>query len=355
MSRTRTILEEICQRAGLETRLGFDGVQDMFLRGAGNRPCAYIAYTRSARPRVGYDDVAIYFGGENPEASRAKVRVMLERSLDVSSVVDSGGEWPSMTVVARAKKRVFSAMGGAQPQPEPPTPVYENPFTVTAAEDAGGVITLTRNGNAKIVELEYSLNGGEWVLWEEADRIRTLELQLGDSVRIRNTSEVATKFSFGASNRYQFRISSDEGGLVKLSGDLRSLLMKADYQDLSPEAGTFHSLFSNNDFITDISELVLAAPVFKAHVYDALFEHSSVTGKAVITGDVAQSSCFAAMFRSTNIHDVTVTVKTNEGGFPDWLVYVSAVGVVRCYPELSLPEGSGSGIPEGWTREDLQA
>lgn len=354
MSRTRTILQEICQRAGLETRLGFDGVQDMFLRGAGNRPCAYIAYTRSARPRVGFDDIAVYFGGANPEASRAKVRGMLERSLDVASVEESGGEWPSMVIVARAKKRIYGVMGGAQPQPEPPTPVYENPFTVTAAEDAGGVITLTRNGNAKIVELEYSLNGGEWTPWGEVDHVRSLELQLGDSVRVRNTSEVATKFSFGASNRYQFKYTS-EGGLMKLSGDLRSLLMKADYQDLSPEAGTFHSLFSNNDFITDISELVLAAPVFKAHVYDALFEHSSVEGKAVITGDVAQSSCFAAMFRSTNIRDVTVTVKTNEGGFPDWLANVYNEGVVRCYPELSLPEGSGSGIPEGWTREDLQA
>lgn len=355
MSRTRTILEEICQRAGLETRLGFDGGQDMFLRGAGRRPCAYIAYTRNARPRVGYDDVAIYFGGENPEASRAKVRRMLDRSLDVASVEESGGEWPSMVIVARAKKRIYGVMGGIAPQPEPPVPIYENPFTVTAAEYAGCIISLTRNGNAKIVDLEYSLNGGEWTLWEEVDRVRTLELQLGDSVRIRNTSEVATKFSFGASNRYQFSTTSDEGGLVKLSGDLRSLLMKADYQDLSPEAGTFHSLFSHNDFITDISELVLAAPVFKANVYNSLFDGTAVSGKAAITGDVAQSSCFAAMFRGTSINDVAVTVKTNEGGFPDWLADVSAVGVVRCYPELSLPEGSGSGIPEGWTREDLQA
>lgn len=355
MSRTRTILQEICQRADLETRLGYDGGQDMFLRGAGRRPCAYIAYTRSARPRAGFDDVAVYFGGANPEASRAKVRGMLERSLDVASVEESGGEWPSMTVVARAKKRIYGVMGGTQPQPEPPTPVYENPFTVTAAEFAGGVIFLTRNGNAKIVDLEYSLNGGEWTPWEEVDRVRTLKLQLGDSVRIRNTSEVATKFSFGASNRYQFSTTTDEGGLVKLSGDLRSLLMKANYEDLSPEAGTFHSLFSHNDFITDISELVLAAPVFKANVYNSLFDGTVVSGKAAITGDVAQSSCFAAMFRGAGVNDVTVTVKTNEGGFPDWLAYASAAGVVRCYRELSLPEGSGSGIPEGWTREDLQA
>lgn len=353
MASVRYIILAACRSAGLYTQFGFESEAAAWIKKQGSNPCAYIYYRQGAGV-AGFDNISVVFGGSNPSAALRRVRDSLEWSLEFRSERQTEvGGFPALAMTARVKKRVYGFGGGIRPVP--PAPVYENPFTVTAAEYSGSVILLERNGDAKIVELEYSLNGGEWTLWEEVDRVRTLELQLGDSVRIRNTSEVSTKFSFGAINRYQFSTTTDEGGgLVKLSGDLRSLLMKADYQDLSPEAGTFHSLFSSNDLITNISDLVLAAPVFKANVYNSLFAGTQVRGKAVITGDVAQNSCFASMFSSSNITDVTVTVKTNEGGFPVWLENAPAKGVVRCYPELSLPEGSGSGIPRGWTREDLQ-
>lgn len=353
MASVRYLVLAACQRAGLRSQAGWEDEAAAWIEKQGNIPCAYVGYRRGIGV-AGYDNIAVIFGGGNPSAALRRVRDSLERSLEFRSERQTEvGGFPALVMTARAKKRVYG-FGGA-PQPEPPTPVYENPFTVTAAEYSGSVIELTRYGNAKIVELEYSLNGGGWTLWEETDRERRLELQLGDSVRIRNTSEEATKFAFGQTNRYQFNVMSEEGGLVKLSGDLRSLLKKADYEELSPESGTFHSLFSGNDFIKDISELVLAAPVFKPNLYNSLFSGSSVSGKAVITGNIAQNSCFSEMFRFTNITDVTVTVNTNEGGFSNWLTNVSAEGIVRCCPELSLPESSGSGIPEGWTREDLQA
>lgn len=352
MASVRHIVLSACQSAGLYARFGFESEAAAWIEKQGSNPCAYVYYRQGAGV-VGYDNISVVFGGSNPSAALRRVRDSLERSLELRSERQTEvGGFPALLITARAKKRVYGFGGVAHPVP--PTPVYDNPFTVTAAEYSSSVIQLSRYGNAKIVELEYSLNGGGWTLWEEIGRERTLGLQLGDSVRIRNTSEEATKFSFGASNRYQFNVMSEEGGLVKLSGDLRSLLKKTDYEELSPEAGTFHSLFSGNDFVTNIAELVLAAPVFKANVYNSLFSGSSVSGKAVITGDIAQNSCFSETFRDTNITDVTVTVKTNEGGFSNWLLNASNEGVVRCYPELTLPENSSSGIPEGWTREDLQ-
>lgn len=354
MASVRYLVLAACQRAGLRSQAGWEEEAAAWIEKQGNIPCAYVGYRRGIGV-AGYDNITVVFGGSNPSAALRRVRDSLERSLEFRSERQTEvGGFPALVMTARAKKRVYFVYGGGI-HPEPPTPVYENPFTVTAAEYSSSNIQLLRYGNAKIVELEYSLNGGEWTLWKEVNKERLLMLQLGDTVRIRNTSEEATKFSFGATNRYQFNVMSEEGGLVKLSGDLRSLLKKAYYKDLSPEAGTFHSLFSGNDFIKDISELVLAAPVFKANVYNSLFSGTAVSGKAAITGNIAQNSCFSEMFRYTNITDITVTVNTNEGGFSDWLANVSAEGIVRCYPELSLPEGSGSGIPEGWTREDLQA
>ena len=353
MASVRYVIFSACQRAGLYTQFGLESEAAAWLEKQGSNPCACVCYRQDIGV-AGFDNISVVFGGSNPGAALRRVRDSLERSLEFRYERQSElGGFPALILTARAKKRVHGFGGGVPPVP--PTPVDENPLTVTAAEFSGSVISLTRNGNAKIVELEYSLNGGEWTLWKEIDRERTLALQLGDSVRIRNTSEVATRFSFGATNRYQFKVTSSEGGLVKMSGDLRSLLKKTDYNDLTPEAGSFHSLFSNNDLITDVSELVLAAPVFAANVYASLFAFSAVEGKAAITGDVAQSSCFTDMFSHSMITDVTVSVKTNEGGFSNWLVNVPNEGVVRCYPELTLPEGSGSGIPEGWTREDLQA
>lgn len=353
MASVRYIILSACQSAGLYTQFGFESKAVAWIERQGSNPCAYVYYRQGAGV-AGFDNISVVFGGSNPSAALRRVRASLVRSLEFRSERQAEvGGFPALVMTARAKKRVYGFGGVAHPVP--PTPVYDNPFTVTAAENSSSNIQLLRFGNAKIVELEYSLNGGGWTPWEEVNKERSLMLQPGDSVRIRNTSEEATKFSFGASNRYQFNVMSEEGGLVKLSGDLRSLLKKADYEELSPEAGTFHSLFSGNEFINDISELILAAPVFKSNLYNSLFAESTVSGKAVITGDIAQSSCFSGMFRFTNITDITVTVKTNEGGFSGWLDIVPARGVVRCYPELSLPEGSSSGIPVGWTREDLQA
>lgn len=353
MASVRNIILSACQSAGLYTQFGFESEAVAWIEKQGSNPCAYIYY-RHGTGIAGFDTISVVFGGSNPSAALRRVRDNLERSLEFRSEQQTEvGGFPALVMTARVKKRVYGFGGGARPVP--PTPVYDNPFTVTAAEYGGCVILLERNGYAKIVELEYSLNGGDWILWEEVNRARTLELQLGDNVRIRNTSEVATKFSFGETNRYQFRVQPDDkGGLVKLSGDLRSLLKTTDYEDIAPEAGTFHSLFSDTDFINDISELVLAAPVFNANVYNSLFSGSSVSGNVIITGDIAQKNCFSGMFRYSNITDITVTVKTNDGGFSGWLESALNRGVVRCYPELSLPENSSSGIPEGWTREDLQ-
>lgn len=157
----RTILLEICQRAGLDVRMGYESGASAFLSAAGSRPCAYVSYSRDAVPAAGYDTASVYFGGSDPAAARARVEGLLDRSLDVSSLREMGGEWLSFVITARAKRRIYNVMGlGGTPSPAPSTksPMY---FEAAEANSTVGMISLVTTAPI----LEYSTDGETWQAW----------------------------------------------------------------------------------------------------------------------------------------------------------------------------------------------
>lgn len=311
MSRTRTILLEICQRAGLESRLGYDGGQEMFLRSAGNRPCAYIAYTRSARPRAGFDDVAVYFGGADPEASRAKVRGMLERSLEVASVTEGGGEWPSMTVVARAKARILNATAGSGAQPSPaPVPNY---FSLTATQVSGGpgvVDFAIYNTAGREVYLEYSLdNGDSWRPFVFTDFDPSYGITVsnvisfyteGERVLLRGNNRILGNH---VSNAIRI-LGYSGGGTLQLGGDIRTLTDGDNPNGpMKPMAYLFSDYFGfevhlGGYFNPDASTLTLPE-VLTDFCCLGMFRSSDILVPPALPAETLACQCYDEMFADT--------------------------------------------------------
>lgn len=222
----RTILLEICQRAGLDARMGYESGASAFLSAAGSRPCAYVSYSRDAVPAAGYDTASVYFGGSDPAAARARVEGLLDRSLDVSSLREMGGEWLSFVITARAKRRIYNVMGlGGSPSPAPTTksPMYLE--AVEANSTVGMVSTLATAPN-----LEYSTDGVTWQEWqhttaEDTHTFDTITLgAVGDKVYFRGDNPDGLGYMDGDEiwQTSTFVLT----GSIKAGGNVMSLLDK---------------------------------------------------------------------------------------------------------------------------------
>lgn len=249
-------------------------------------------------------------------------------------------------------------VGGGSPVPPEPEPEPLT-FTFYGKAEGGEYMHLRRDGTANVVELEYKLNDGEWTIWQEDSfNRRRLYITSGDVVKLRNTSSTRTRFSYGANNRYGFEFSGDYVTFgAKLSGDLRSLLAKDNWDTITLMDGDFHTLFGTLDcpLVKDISELKLeSAGDFGANCYNRLFcEAPDLYGKAAIKGGNATNSSFANMFTSTQIDEIRLDITgCVSNSFAGWLTGAPSYGTIYCPADLDIPTG-GSGIPSDWTRLPL--
>lgn len=286
----------------------------MFLRSAGDRPCAYIAYTRSARPRAGFDDVAVYFGGASPEASRAKVRGMLERSLEVSSVTEGGGEWPSMTVVARAKARILNATagGGANPSPAP----VADYFSLTATQVSGGpgvvdfAIYAVGYDDPSQLNIEYSLNSGaSWQPFEYSDLENGNGIKVSNVIGFMNIGEKAllrgNNTGLGTSVWRNVRILGHSGGgTFQLSGDIRTLTDGNNPTGaMKPMASLFSDFFVpevhiDGEFSIDASTLIMPE-VLTGGCCNGMFMSSNISAPPTLSAETLACGCYNGMFTGT--------------------------------------------------------
>ena len=267
----------------------------------------------------------------------------------------------------------------------------------------GGDITLTRNGNPTPVTLEYSLDGGAtWTTWSEVGGVRTLTLPAGGRVWLRNASSTSTGFSTGDSNYYNFAFTDS----AYAYGDTRSLLCSRPFSGVLT-AHVFRYLFSESSLVTapelpamslagscyaymfsgcsslvtvpELPAMTLAtgcyswmfnrcsslvtAPELPAMTlaqscYDFMFSRcSSLVTAPVLPAMSLVNSCYAYMFAlCTSLNNVTMlaTDISATNCLRNWLSNVAATGTLRTDSRLTgIPVNSPSGIPTGWTREDV--
>jgi len=216
----------------------------------------------------------------------------------------------------------------------------------------GGDITLTKTGSPTEVTLEYSIDcGTTWTTWVENSNVRTLTLNAGQTMFVRNTSETSTRFSLDstdATNTYRFSFTNT----VYAGGPLESLICKNPHNaTLTNHA--FRTLFFNQTNLVGAPNILSTNIPYRA--YMRTFYNTRITSCDLsnIT-DVGNDGCYEIFRGCSNLNNVRCKFTSiGTGGINNWLYGVATTGDLYCPSSLVLAEGT-SGIPSGWTRHNLE-
>lgn len=189
----------------------------------------------------------------------------------------------------------------------------------------GGTISLNKIGNPTVVELEYWLDENrQWLIWQpDSNGHRSITLTAGQRMYVRNTSLTPTRLSTYNSQYYTFK-SQDS---VIANGIIESMLCK------NPNIVTQTFDWSFNNLLRDMPLTGIVTSVSQTINFRAFyltFINSSPSG---------------FVFRNATT--------INSEGLEGWMINVGGNGVIYCKPELTLLANSASGIPVGWTRQDI--
>lgn len=229
----------------------------------------------------------------------------------------------------------------------------EIPFFIYHNEGETFQITLSRPAIMDARTLEISHDGVNWEVWEEVPTSggffnRTIPLQSGQRLYIRNVSEVAQKMGYSFEKYHAFHAPP-----LNCGGNMLSLLTK-NFETLDTVgSGAFCRLFEDVSIENMPKIFFNNAP---SMVFYLTFASSNgeIELPAEVVGDQAYRQMFKNSARITKIILRARDVSANNC-LKDWLLAAEQMqtqGIIVCYPELNIPSGA-SGIPTSWTREDL--
>lgn len=271
-----------------------------------------------------------------------RLRFLLRTDCDIRydrNITYGGGVW-AYAVSLRLKAKKYGLGGGGLPVPDALNFTMQN----------GGTITLTRNGNPTTVTLEYTLDGGRtWTEWVESGTTRTLTLQAGETVYIRNTSDTSTGLSTGISDYYRFSFSDT----AHAYGNTNSLLCKDPNNAIILDY-CFLSLFNGASTLKSAAEI--PSLVTADRCYQDMYKGTGISVAPVLPATYVDIYAYYRIFADCPDLAYVKTYMTSLYSLSSinyWLRDVAATGDFYCDPSLNIPLNSGSGIPSGWTRHDL--
>lgn len=228
------------------------------------------------------------------------------------------------------------------------------PFFIYHNEGATFEILLNRVETMDARTLEISYDGVNWEAWEESATPsagyyqRTVLLQSGQRLYIRNVSEVPQKMGYSPSKYHFF-----EAPPLHCGGNMLSLLTK-NFETLETVgSGAFCRLFEDVSIENMPKIFFNNAP---SMVFYQTFMRAN--GEVELPAEVVEEQAYRYMFLySTGISKIILRARdvSAYNCIQDWLLDAEqhqTQGVIVCYPELNIPSGA-SGIPTSWTREDL--
>ena len=358
----------ILARAGWRAMNGTIADERRRLAGA-EPPAAYVSYDQRLLAGAGWYGYRIAFkGGDRQMIERA--RYMLSERYTIRESYEYYADGVYVIGVLLRQRVPHYGIGGGAPTPEPDALNFYMPN--------GGAISLNKTGSPTVVEIEYSLDGGQtWTVWQpDNNGNRSLVLSAGQRMYVRNTSETQTGFSTNSSDYYQFVFTDN----VEAHGNINSLLCKNAESVTTLTDSCYRSMFRDCASLVTAPELLattladscyramfqgctslVTAPELHATTladscYSSMFQGCSslVTAPELLATTLADS-CYSYMFRGcTSIHLVKtyMTDISASNCLVGWLGNVSPIGDFYCDQNLTIPTGA-SGIPSGWTRHDI--
>ena len=355
------------ERLGIATAYGNRTQAIDYLNRTLPASCGFVAYNPFMPARVGWENYTIYIGGEDDMQKARILEGELAKWFNVryEQYPRTSGTHVMMNISVRAKGHLIGAYMGGGGQQEPDALNFTMPN--------GGTITLTRTGSPTTVTLEYTLDGGAtWTEWEEVNSVRTLTLNAGEKVYIRNTSTSSTGFSTSINDYYQFAMTDT----TEAHGNVNSLLCK-NPNDAVLTPYCYRALFRDSSIVTAPK---LPSTTLADYCYHSMFVRTNLTAAPELPSTTLAVGCYYAMFRQSLIEDSpilraetllnecyaymfyytyslkTITTYMNDIAATDclsaWVSNVASVGDFYCPASLTIPTGA-YGIPSGWTRHDL--
>ena len=331
----------ILARAGWRSMNGQLTDERRRLAGA-EAPAAYVSYDPRLLASVGWYGYRIAFkGGDRQMIERA--RYMLSERYVIRDGYEYYADGVYVFGVLLRQRVPHYGIGGGAPTPEPDALNFYMPN--------GGTISLMKRNNPNAVELEYWLDeNGRWLIWQpNANGNRSLTLNAGQKIYIRNTSETSTRFGTGQSDVYRFDSDND----LYAHGDIRSLLCKVPNL-ASLSAYCFCQIFSGCTYLKSAPEF--PSTDLREGCYRLAFRNCvNLTTAPLLPASRIKPYAYYVMFNGcTNLNTITTNMLeiSKFDGITNWVTNVSSNGDFYCPAELTIPTG-GSGIPEGWTRHDI--
>lgn len=387
-------ITHILAKAGYKAMNGTLADERRRLAGAVS-PAAYVSYDPRLLAGAGWYGYRIALkGGDRQMVDRARYMLAERYTIRDSYEYYADGIY-TFGVLLRQRVKLYGIGGGSSPVVIDPTWLY---FTMPE----GGTVTLTKNGSPPAVTLEYSLdNGSTWTKWTESGNVRTLTLNAGQTLHVRNTNENGKSFSTNFNEYYTFGFSD----WCNAGGDVASLARKT--PDSSVNYGDFVlcGVFRNAlklltpplitvekngirmlERMFDGCENMLYAPALRLSVSlygQYVFQNcKTITEGAIFknfSDTIGNNGLYGCYYGCTSLKSVSFPFKTlgyqalsralyncsslveiktsftdisGSNCLANWVSGVAATGDFYCPASLTIPSGA-SGIPNGWTRHDI--
>lgn len=222
------------------------------------------------------------------------------------------------------------------------TPAYPDYLSFTSSGNSS-VRLFNAGGNAPVVY--YSFDRETWTLWDYS----AISLTDGQTVYMYgDNGGNGGQVSSSATIYSNFVVT----GSITANGNVMSLLGE-DFENYTAVGGyCFYNLFYN-------CQLMKSAPRFPATIlapycYLGALRKTGITESPYLIANPNEYRCYYIMlFDCGSLSKITfggdLWDTANANG---WVSGVAATGTFVCKSSLTIPVGT-SGIPSGWTREDL--
>lgn len=256
-------------------------------------------------------------------------------------------------------------------------------FTITNESDTNNQIYLVAENHGALVNIEYSTNNGlTWRSVYSATNIGGVvtNLVVGQKVLIRHSGPMAVKVGDTYYANY-FRATGD----ISVSGNINSLLSMASFYpndrkyypsfsfyrlfmngqvvsaknlyfgNIPLKENAMNSIFRSNAKLVDVPDLSGIKGVERMGMYMAFagcpIRKGANLRNITTVGDGGLESIYENCSYLSEAYAPSVS-SWNTSNMNKWLNGVSATGVVFKPSTLSIPTGSKSGVPTGWTTQD---
>lgn len=235
----------------------------------------------------------------------------------------------------------------------PPSPSPDDFWGLKLKMPEGGTVILRKYGSPNAFSLEVSTDGTNWQPWELVGTDYSYTLQAGETLCIRNQNYMAFAIAMSSNDYVNFVFDRP----VYASGQVRSLFTRNENVEVVYMYYGLAKLFYNCSTLVTAPEMEFSRPETPSSYsfYQTFYGCSALEETPILYPTLAPARLFQGTFSyCSSLRKVTTYLTSIEPrGTTSWLYGVAPTGDFYCPAELTIPT-SDSGIPNGWTRHDIE-